>query len=1366
MKPCLYVLFALSLVSGVIEAAPPNLVPNSSCELGASAGQLPECWKVWMQQPGSAQAGADAAGAKYGTWSLKIANPGTGGANTTTAEVPCAPNARYTLSVYVRSQDAVRSQVTLIAKDTEGKVLSWGLGGGQTVPATADWVRLSHTVTTPPTCASLTPHLTNNGGTTWWDACQLEPGDAATAYVDSVPPVPPELAALVPGVNLVPNPGFEEDLAATGWQAFVPSGDSTGRTTWDTTSTHTGTHALKIEAVTQSRRWQSRLLPLDPASSYRLSAWLRTVGLEGRADVYLDCYGRWLTPIGRAGYDGGVYAYEDCAWTERYAMIQPRDIPRAAVYARVVCEVTGTVHATGEAWFDDLTLTMAPATLDLQPAAAAARLAASIVRPDEAITYELSVHVPGAAQAPLSARFTVADYFGVEHASGVVPVVCDAQGNATVRLDVPALHATGYFALAVDLQRGGETLGSGSESFGVTSFDPGQWAPDERSRFGICHIRDERMYPLAQIAGMKWTRGGSNPSWPAVQPEEERWTWSSFDRAWAQAEPFGIHKLIILSGIPAWASQGEDEFFIFFRRPANKRFLRLPGDLADFEAYVYETVNRYKAKLSYWEVWNEADIAFWQGTDEEYIQLLQAAYRGAKRADPACQVSMTGLAYPFPHTHPSGRLYDGRGFLEKCLKLAPNEFDIVNFHSYGGLAPLERKLREIDELMRQYRCTKPVWITETGAATHRRGVSEQEQARYCAQAHAAAFAAGVAKVFWHCFYDWGVDPNYNEHHFGLIHYDYSPKPAYMVYCAMTRELAGTGAATTVDLGPGIRAVSFQRGTDPVTMLWSEQGEQSVLLRLDAGQAVLADLMGNPRPVNAPLQALPLTLTPDPVYLKGARVLSRLGPVVQLQDGLMLCPGETVSATLTLSNVLGTAVDGEYALSVPAGWTVTPERASFELAAGGARSQPLRLTAPSTLAVGRAAIICDVRLGALALPRLSAGHVVLAVPVPSGPAEIRVDGDLAEWPPGGALAIDAPGRVVHGACGGGADVSARFWLAGDREALFVALAVRDEWVANLRRYSEPWNGDAVELFLDLRPPARLGEATHSAGVYQFFLIPPDETTGRATWRLWQPKSPFSSALDLAGARSADGYTLEARLPWCSFGPHAPAPGQPIGIDVCIDDADAASPAVREAQLAWAGTARNHVDASGFARGLLAAAPASITSRCDEPVNLAPNPGFEADLDGDGAISVADGWRGVTADWGDTTGSWIWDRSVAHEGRGSVAIRGVTTHRTWESVDFPMLPGAGCTASAWIRTRDLGDGGARIYVACFSSEGKWVGTVAHSETVSGTSDWRQVTIQVPPGKCPADTAVVRVDLALRNAPQGIAWFDDVTFSVTQE
>jgi hypothetical protein len=40
-----------------------------------------------------------------------------------------------------------------------------------------------------------------------------------------------------------------------------------------------------------------------------------------------------------------------------------------------------------------------------------------------------------------------------------------------------------------------------------------------------------------------------------------------------------------------------------------------------------------------WEIWNEPDLSsFWSGAVEDYVALLAAAYRGAKRADPECLV--------------------------------------------------------------------------------------------------------------------------------------------------------------------------------------------------------------------------------------------------------------------------------------------------------------------------------------------------------------------------------------------------------------------------------------------------------------------------------------------------------------------------------------------------------------------------------------------------------------------------------------------------------------------------------------------------------------------------------------------------------
>ncbi|MBM4084388.1 MAG: hypothetical protein FJ272_06325, partial [Planctomycetes bacterium] len=314
-----------------------------------------------------------------------------------------------------------------------------------------------------------------------------------------------------------------------------------------------------------------------------------------------------------------------------------------------------------------------------------------------------------------------------------------------------------------------------------------------------------------------------------------------------------------------------------------------------------------------------------------------------------------------------------------------------------------------------------------------------------------------------------------------------------------------------------------------------------------------------------------------------------------------------------------------------------------------------------------------------------------------------------------------------------------------------------------RYDQPWVGDAVEFFLDLRPADQLGKADYAEGVFQFFFIPADERTTQPTWLLSKPRTPFSSDLALSSRRTPQGYALEVRIPWRSFGAYAPKPGSAVGLDLGLDDVDIAQATERKAQMMWAGTSRNFVDASGFARGRLALPPSASAPAEPTRVNLLPNPSFEIDLDSDDALTVKDGWREMLADWKDTTGSCLWDRSVARTGRASASIRGVTTHRTWESPPIPVSNDTAYRASVWAKTQNLGQGQARLFVACFNADGKWVGNAATSANAADNSDWQQLTAQVPAGKLPAGTTVVRIDLGLRGPTQGTVWFDDAAFGV---
>ena len=59
--------------------------------------------------------------------------------------------------------------------------------------------------------------------------------------------------------------------------------------------------------------------------------------------------------------------------------------------------------------------------------------------------------------------------------------------------------------------------------------------------------------------------------------------------------------------------------------------------------------------------------------------------------------------------------------------------------------------------------------------------SEENQARYLARAMALSFAEGVEQYFWYEFRGREIDPHYSEHHFGLTHQNFTPKPAWGTY---------------------------------------------------------------------------------------------------------------------------------------------------------------------------------------------------------------------------------------------------------------------------------------------------------------------------------------------------------------------------------------------------------------------------------------------------------------------------------------------------------------------------------------------------------------------------------------------------------
>lgn len=67
-----------------------------------------------------------------------------------------------------------------------------------------------------------------------------------------------------------------------------------------------------------------------------------------------------------------------------------------------------------------------------------------------------------------------------------------------------------------------------------------------------------------------------------------------------------------------------------------------------------------------------------------------------------------------------------------------------------------------------------------------RGILEDQQAVMLSRAYVIALHSGVERMFWYNLRARENDPYYNEDHFGIVHRDLSPKPAYRALQALNR----------------------------------------------------------------------------------------------------------------------------------------------------------------------------------------------------------------------------------------------------------------------------------------------------------------------------------------------------------------------------------------------------------------------------------------------------------------------------------------------------------------------------------------------------------------------------------------------------
>lgn len=233
------------------------------------------------------------------------------------------------------------------------------------------------------------------------------------------------------------------------------------------------------------------------------------------------------------------------------------------------------------------------------------------------------------------------------------------------------------------------------------------------SPFGIqAGTLEDSLVARAAEIGVKWTRLGA--SWPAIEKEKGVYNWEETDLAFDVALKNGITPFVTIGGgnelyseLTTYDDPKLAEIYGYRPEPPVKNELAMEA----FLKFVEATVERYKDKIDFWEIWNEPNHRNYWGTEpngKEYGKLLVQTAGLIRRIDPSCKIIGGSMAGIDPE------------FTNDFLSMGGDTVtDIISYHNYGAV-PEERVYPAIDlwEVIDRYNPEIELWQGECGYPSH------------------------------------------------------------------------------------------------------------------------------------------------------------------------------------------------------------------------------------------------------------------------------------------------------------------------------------------------------------------------------------------------------------------------------------------------------------------------------------------------------------------------------------------------------------------------------------------------------------------------------------------------------------------------
>jgi xylan 1,4-beta-xylosidase len=253
----------------------------------------------------------------------------------------------------------------------------------------------------------------------------------------------------------------------------------------------------------------------------------------------------------------------------------------------------------------------------------------------------------------------------------------------------------------VDLQ---QDLGVFSPVYRWFGYDESDYTTTKDGQALLHQLHDLTPAPVYVRAHFLLTSGNGKPElkWSSsnVYSEDAHgrpvYNWTILDSifdAWVAA---GVRPMVELGFMPKALSSHPDPYHIPWpAKPGVAEGWTFPPKnygtwrelVRQLAAHMAQRYGTAEVSTWYWEVWNEPDIFYWHGTEQQYNQLYDYAVAGVRAAIPNARVGGPATTGPMPGSKSADFL---KAFLEHCANDRsgatgkPVPLDFISFHAKGS----------------------------------------------------------------------------------------------------------------------------------------------------------------------------------------------------------------------------------------------------------------------------------------------------------------------------------------------------------------------------------------------------------------------------------------------------------------------------------------------------------------------------------------------------------------------------------------------------------------------------------------------------------------------------------------------------------